>query len=88
MDYDLSDLENDLSIGREIEFTFENERYSISRISTGFSFTRFYEASTVQNYTDHTELLRNAKIGDELLADTDFYSHCTSDSRHAGADVV
>jgi hypothetical protein len=69
VDYDLTDLEKDLSIGREIEFTFENERYSISRISTGFSFTKSYDSSTVQNYSNHKELLKNATIGDELLAD-------------------
>ncbi|MEK5417229.1 hypothetical protein BSK49_16410 [Paenibacillus odorifer] len=69
MDYGITDLESDLSIGREIEFTFENERYSISRVSTGFSFTKYNEPSTMQNYTDHTELLGNAKIGNELLTD-------------------
>ncbi|MHA6533253.1 hypothetical protein [Paenibacillus sp. BAC0078] len=70
MDFNLSDLEKHLSSGREIEFTYMDEKYSISRIDSGFSFTRFYDPSSIQNYVSHVELLENATIGDELLAST------------------
>lgn len=69
MDYDLDDLEKHLSSHREIEFTYMNEKYSITRITNGFSFTRFYDSSSIQDYSNHEELLKNATIGDELLAD-------------------
>lgn len=69
MNYTTEDLERDLSIGREIEFTYQNEKYSISRIDSGFSFTRFYDPSSIQNFKDYSELLKNARIGDELLTD-------------------
>lgn len=69
MDYSYKELEEDLSMGHEIEFIYKGEKYSITQAHNGWNFMKFYDYETIQVFQDEQDLLRNAKIGSDYLKD-------------------
>ncbi len=67
MSYTIQDLERDLVQGREIEFIYNNCQYSITRIKKGWSLSKFYDESSIQNFSTHVDLLSHARIEEQLL---------------------
>jgi hypothetical protein len=41
MDYSYEELVKDLSLGHEVEFSYQGEKYSISRNENGWFLTKF-----------------------------------------------
>ncbi|RAL23450.1 hypothetical protein DL897_12270 [Thermoflavimicrobium daqui] len=60
------ELEEYLYSGREIEFTYQGDQYSITNTQNGFSFCKFY-SNTPQNFTTPQMLLENVKINCKSL---------------------
>lgn len=66
--YTFKELSNDLETGHEVEFWFQENKYSISHNKNGWFFTKFGD-ETYQTYPDHVSLLENTKIGSKSIKD-------------------
>ncbi|MFD1425583.1 hypothetical protein [Kroppenstedtia sanguinis] len=62
------DLVEILSCGREIEFIFNETKYSITHISEGFSLCR-YNTYETQDFRCYKELLEKARIDGRRLVE-------------------
>ncbi|WP_226535911.1 hypothetical protein [Fictibacillus halophilus] len=65
---DLEELKKYLEIGHDIEFNFNNEKYSITPTETGFCITKFYNLD-VQEYEHLDELINKATLNNYKLKD-------------------
>jgi len=66
MKYSYLELKEDLSIGHEVEFLYNNEKYSISHNEKGWYLTRFSD-NVYQSFNDSEELLEKALIGNKHI---------------------
>lgn len=66
MNYSFQELTKDLEMGHEVEFWFQNNKYSISHDKNGWYFTKFGD-ELYQTFTDHSLLLKNAKVGAKTI---------------------
>jgi hypothetical protein len=69
MDYSYGQLEEDLSIGHEVEFVYLGDKFSITQAQDGWNLMRFHDYNSLQVFQDVEELLSNAKIGLDYLKD-------------------
>ena len=66
MEYSYTELKEDLSIGHEVEFYYNQKKYSISHNDKGWHLTEFGE-SDYQSFQDSEELLEKATIKNKRL---------------------
>lgn len=64
--YSYEELIDDLTIGHEIEFFYNNEKYSISNNDRGWYLTKF-NSDEYQTFNNADDLLKNAKIDSKPL---------------------
>ncbi|MBB3909373.1 hypothetical protein [Anoxybacteroides rupiense] len=57
-----------IEIGHDIEFIYNDERYSIMNTQVGICFTKYYNLNH-QEYTNVSDFIDNAWIGEEKLKD-------------------
>jgi hypothetical protein len=65
---DIEELKKYLEIGHDIEFKFNNEKYSITPTGTGFCLTKFYNLDH-QEYEHLDEFINKATISRYKLKD-------------------
>lgn len=66
MDYTYQEFTQDILQGREIEFKFENNMYSITNTKSGFCFAQFH-SDTDECFENASDLLQNVKINDKTF---------------------
>ncbi|MFT8352731.1 hypothetical protein [Clostridium saccharoperbutylacetonicum] len=66
MKYDFTDLKEDLSIGHEIEFTYNENKYSISNNSNGWYLIKYGDEDG-QSFDNYEQLIENAVIDSKNL---------------------
>ena len=64
--FDQSDLEDALSRGCEIEFLYNDKKYSITHIDTGIAITEFYNEDSERIYSSAKEALEYEIDGKRL----------------------
>lgn len=67
MEYNFENLKEDLSIGLEIEFIYNGERYSISHNPQGTYLTKYTDWKNYQIFEDWKELLNEATIDGKMI---------------------
>ncbi|MFM1652562.1 hypothetical protein ACI7RC_10740 [Brevibacillus sp. B_LB10_24] len=67
MKYSYEDFEADIKLGREVEFIYMNNRYSITNTQEGWQFMKYYDYDTLQVFENEEDLLKNANINSKPL---------------------
>lgn len=57
-----------IKVGHDIEFIYNGERYSITNTQVGICFTKYYNLNH-QEYTNVSDFIDNALVGEEKLKD-------------------
>jgi len=65
--YSFEELKADLDIGHEVEFYYQEDRYSISCNKEGWYLTKFYDSESHQAFKTHEELLESGTIKSKNL---------------------
>ncbi|AFK85432.1 MULTISPECIES: hypothetical protein [Thermoanaerobacterium] len=66
MKYSYLELKEDLSIGHEVEFLYNGEKYSISHNEKGWYLTKFSD-NIYQSFCNSEELLKKALINNKRI---------------------
>ncbi|WP_232699689.1 hypothetical protein [Brevibacillus daliensis] len=66
--YNFEELKSDIALGREVEFQYKGEKYSITFSSNGWCFTKFYENEN-QIIFDEIEKINKILINGKSLRD-------------------
>ncbi len=61
------EFEAEIRLGREVEFIFRDDRYSITNTPEGWQFMKYYDYDTLQVYDDEEDFLQNANINSKPL---------------------
>ena len=66
MDYSYEELKRDLKVGHEVEFYYQNHKYSISNNKDGWYLTKYFDEND-QSFKTSQELLKNGRIDSKTL---------------------
>lgn len=62
MNYTFPEFQQNILHGREVEFKFESNMYSITNTPSGFCFAKFHDADSVECFEHASELLEKVRI--------------------------